>query len=131
MRTQHKDRLSRTEAIKLWHRTNLVSVIASGPDLTTRQMAILTTVYLEPAPHTVSSLAARLRVNKALVTRALNTLGQYGFVTRGIDPMDKRSVLILRTATGSRYLSEFAERIRHEARTLAPPVPYRSFVVKG
>ena len=115
-----KDRLSRAEALQLWHRVNLGSVRADQPDLTTRQLALLTCVYLEPAPHTVRSLAARLNVTKAVITRALNTLGQYGFVDRGPDPQDGRSVLVHRTSPGSRYLSDFAERVRFEAKTLKP-----------
>lgn len=121
MRSQNaKDRLSRAEALQLWHRVNLGSVLADQPDLTTRQLALLTCVYLEPSPHTVRSLAARLNVTKAVITRALNTLGQYGFITRAPDPKDGRSVLVRRTGRGSRYLSDFAERVRFEAKTLQP-----------
>jgi len=120
-RQMAKDRLSRAEALQLWHRVNLGSVLAEQPDLTTRQLALLTCVYLEPAPHTVRSLASRLNVTKAVITRALNTLGQYGFITRGPDPNDGRSVLVKRTGRGSRYLSDFAERVRFEAKTLQPP----------
>lgn len=112
------DILNRAEALQLWHRVNLGSVLAAQPDLSTRQMALLTCVYLEVGPHTVRSLAARLNVTKAVITRALNTLGSYGFVDRGADPADKRSVLVHRTAQGSRYLSDFAERIRFEVQTL-------------
>jgi len=121
MRSQNaKDRLSRAEALQLWHRVNLGSVLADQPDLTTRQLALLTCVYLEPAPHTVRSLAARLNVTKAVITRAVNTLGQYGFIARAADPNDGRSVLVRRTGRGSRYLSDFAERVRFEAKTLQP-----------
>ena len=121
MRSQNaKDRLSRAEALQLWHRVNLGSVLADQPDLTTRQLALLTCVYLEPAPHTVRSLAARLNVTKAVITRAVNTLGQYGFIMRAADPNDGRSVLVRRTGRGSRYLSDFAERVRFEAKTLQP-----------
>lgn len=119
MRVRGQDKLSRSESLRLWHRVNLGSVLAEAPDLSTRQFAILTTVYLEPAPHTVRSLAARLQVTKAVITRALNTLGRHGFVSRGPDPRDKRSVVVHRTAIGARYLSNFAEQVRHEANTLA------------
>ena len=117
MRTR-QDILNRAEALQLWHRVNLGSVLAAQPDLGARQMAILTCVYLEAGPHTVRSLAARLNVTKAVITRALNTLGRYKFVERGPDPHDKRSVLVRRTPHGSRFLGDFAERIRFEAQTL-------------
>lgn len=115
------DILNRAEALQLWHRVNLGSVLEAQPDLSARQMAVLTTVYLEAGPHTVRSLAGRLRITISPVTRALDTLGRYGFVDRGPDPADKRSVLVMRTPQGSRYLSDFAERIRFETQSLKTP----------
>lgn len=126
MRTHKQDKLNRAEALQLWHRVNLGSVLAAQPELSARQMAVLTTVYIEAGPHTVRSLAKRLHVTISPVTRALDTLGQYGFVDRGPDPADKRSVLVHRTGLGSRYLSDFAERIRFEANTLKTNVPLKT-----
>ncbi|MCF6219898.1 MAG: MarR family transcriptional regulator [Robiginitomaculum sp.] len=120
---RHYDIFNRAEALQLWHRVNLGSVQAAGPDLSARQMAILTTVYLEAGPHTVRSLAGRLDITISPVTRALDTLGRYGFVDRGPDPADKRSVLVRRTPQGSRFLSDFAERIRFETQNLKTPKP--------
>ncbi len=111
--------INRMDALQLWHRVNLAGVLAVAPDLTTRQTALLMYVYLEEGPHTVRSLAGKLNVTKAVITRALNTLGSYGFIERGPDLRDKRSVLIKRTGIGSRYLSEFADRICLENRRLA------------
>ena len=111
---KHHDILGPAEALALWHRVNLGAVRADGPDLGARQMAVLTCVYLDAGPHTVRSLAARLDVTISPITRALDTLGRYGFVTRGPDPNDKRSVIVHRTAAGSRYLRGFAERICRE-----------------
>ncbi len=116
-------KFNRRDALSLWHRVTLGTVLASGPDLTTRQLAILTTIYLEPGPHTVRSLADQLNVTKAVITRALDTLGRYKFVSRKADPRDKRSVIIQRTGPGSTYLSQFGEQIcteiKGEAGTLA------------
>lgn len=117
-----QEKLSRAEALALWHRVNLEGVLADQPDLTTRQLALLTTVYLEEGPHTVRSLAARLCVTKAVITRAINTLGNYGFMERGADLRDKRSVLIKRTARGSRYLADFSQRVCGAAKTLDRPM---------
>ena len=88
--------------------------MGEDPDLTSRQLAVLTTVYLEQGPHTVRSLAQRLNVTKAVITRALDTLAGYSFVERRPDPRDKRSVVIVRTARGSTFLTRFAETIRAE-----------------
>ena len=112
-------KMTKSDALHLWHKVNLGSVLDAQADLTSRQTALLMCVYLEEGPHTVRSLALRLHVTKAVITRALNTLGGYGFIARGVDLRDKRSVLIKRTGIGSRYLSEFADRMRQEARLLS------------
>jgi len=106
---------NRRSALDLWHRVTLNTVRQTGPDLTTRQLAILTTVYLEVGPHTVKSLALKLHVTKAVITRAIDTLGRYRFIERVSDPRDKRSVVIKRTGPGSAYLSGFAEQICRQA----------------
>ena len=72
--------VSRAEALGLWYDVTLGSVRSETPDLTARQMAVLFTVYLTPAPHTVRSLALHLDVTKAVITRALDALGRFGFV---------------------------------------------------
>lgn len=107
-------RMNNSDALSLWHRVTLESVMGDDPDLTSRQFALLTTVYLEPGPHTVRSLAQRLGVTKAVISRALDTLTGYHFIERRPDPRDKRSVVIVRTASGSTFLTRFAESIRGE-----------------
>lgn len=105
---------NRRDALSLWHRVTLQSVREDGPDLSSRQLAVLSTVYLENGPHTVRSLARRLNVSKAVVTRAIDTLSRYKFVARTPDPRDKRSVIIRQTGPGGAYLSRFADQIRGE-----------------
>jgi len=105
-------KFNRKDALSLWHDVTLQSVLTTGPDLSTRQLVIFTTIYLENGPHTVRSLAEKLSVTKAVITRAIDTLEGLKFVRRCADPRDKRSVLIERTARGSTYLSEFADHIR-------------------
>jgi DNA-binding MarR family transcriptional regulator len=106
--------MNNKDALSLWHRITLESVLGEDPDLTSRQFALLTTVYLEAGPHTVRSLALRLNVTKAVIVRAIDTLAGHQFVARRPDPRDKRSVVIVRTARGSGYLTRFAENIRAE-----------------
>lgn len=101
----------------LWHRVILESVTMEGPDLSARQMAILMTVYLEEKAHTVKSLAEKLNVRKAVITRALDTLTRYGFVERAPDLRDKRSVIVKRTSGGILYLQRFADIIDTETET--------------
>ncbi len=107
-------RMKRSEALSLWHRVTLETVIAQGPDLSTRQLAILMSVYLESTSHTVKSLSEKLNVTKAVITRALDTLSKHGFVARAPDPSDRRSVIVTRTSGGILFLQRFADIIQSE-----------------
>ncbi len=64
------------QALALWQNVVLETVRRDGPDLSSRQLAILLTVYLTPPPHTVRGLALSLNVSKPAITRALDTLGE-------------------------------------------------------
>jgi DNA-binding MarR family transcriptional regulator len=100
-----------TEGLALWREVILASVRSSDPDLTTRQMAVLLTVYLTPPPHTVRGLAALLGVGKPVISRALDAMSGFGLVTRNRDEADKRNVLVQCTPKGSLYLSALGERV--------------------
>jgi DNA-binding MarR family transcriptional regulator len=80
-------------------------------DLTMRQMAILFTIYLDPPPHTVRGLAAKLGVTKPVITRALDTMGAMKLVSRHRDENDRRNVLIRRTVEGALYVERFGDDI--------------------
>lgn len=103
--------LTAADALNIWRDAITESVRRETPDLSARQMAVLTTVYLRPAPHTVRALAEELNVAKPAVTRAVDRLSELGLVRRKQDPDDRRSVLINRTVKGSVFLSEFGELI--------------------
>lgn len=83
-----------------------------------RQAAILLTVYLDPPPHTVRGLAARLGVTKPVITRALDTLGAMDLLTRHRDETDRRNVLIRRTVDGALYVERFGDVIIATAKDL-------------
>jgi DNA-binding MarR family transcriptional regulator len=91
-----------------WMGTLIGYVQSARPDLTNRQMALLMLVYLSDGPHTVRGLAARLKVSKPVVTRALNTLGALGYLRRQKDESDLRNIFVERTPTGFAFLEEFA-----------------------
>ncbi len=110
--------LSRQQALHLWRLAITEGVRSKGPDLSSRQMAIMLAVYMTPAPHTVRGLAAGLKISKPAVTRALDALAKLAFVRRKPDPADKRSVLVERTVKGSVHLTDFADAIARAARSL-------------
>jgi DNA-binding MarR family transcriptional regulator len=106
------------QALRLWREVSMAMVHDDQPDLTVRQMSILLTVYLDPPPHTVRGLAARLGVTKPVITRALDTMGQMNLLRRRRDERDKRNVVIKRTVEGSLYLEGLADLICAKAREL-------------
>src|SRR5689334_6345293 len=106
------------EALRLWQQVCLSEVREGTPDLTMRQWAILLTVYLEPPPHTVRGLAARLDVTKPVITRALDTMGSLKLVSRHRDQKDKRNVLVKRTVEGALFVERFGDGIIARAHEL-------------
>lgn len=100
-----------SQALRLWQKVALSEVEHDRPDLSLRQAAILLTIYLDPPPHTVRGLAARLGVTKPVITRALDTMGGLGLVARHRDDKDRRNVLVRRTVEGALYVERFGDVI--------------------
>jgi DNA-binding MarR family transcriptional regulator len=103
--------LSSTQSLQLWHDVVLSQVRDDAPDLSLRQMTILLSIYLEPPPHTVRALAQKLAVTKPVITRALDSMGRLGLVTRKRDPADRRNVLVQRTVEGVLFLEKLSDII--------------------
>jgi DNA-binding MarR family transcriptional regulator len=89
-----------------------------GPDLTARQLGVFLTCYLESKAQTVRGLAVHLDVSKPVITRALDRLAEFDLVRRKTDPLDRRSVLVQRTATGMGFLRELRMILRDAASAL-------------
>ena len=107
-----------SQALRLWQQVAVSEVETGGHDLSMRQLAILLTIYLDPPPHTVRGLAARLGVAKPVVTRALDTMGEWGLVSRQCDEADRRNVLIRRTVEGALFVERFGDLVIEKAREL-------------
>tara|TARA_R110000868_G_scaffold152108_15_gene376746 strand:- start:644 stop:994 length:351 start_codon:yes stop_codon:yes gene_type:complete len=103
------------QALYLWHKANLAMVLDDEPDLSQRQWTILLSIYLESPPHTVRGLAHKLSVTKPVITRALDTMGGWGLVSRRRDPDDRRNVVIQRTVAGSLFLDRVGDVIARQA----------------
>lgn len=106
------------QALTLLKDVSLSEVRKDSPDLSFRQLAILLTIYLEPPPHTVRGLAAKLDVTKPVVTRALDTMGALGLVSRHRDEKDRRNVLVRRTVNGALYVERIGDLVIATARRL-------------
>ncbi len=102
------------ESLNLWSRILLRGMKEANHDLSTRQSAIMLSVYLADSPQSVKSLAAALHISKAAICRAVDVLSHQGLIRRKREEADKRQVTLQRTIKGSVYLSEMAEIIRNE-----------------
>ncbi len=109
-------------ALQLLHDISLSMVRETRPDgladLSMRQLSILLVVYLEPPPHTVRGLAAKLRVTKPVVTRALDSMGKAGLLSRRRDDADRRNVIVQRTVKGALYVEQAGDMVREKVRHL-------------
>lgn len=97
--------------LKVWREAHRACVRSNDPDLTSRQMSVLLSVYMTEQPHTVRALATDLNISKPVITRALDTMGNMGLIKRKKDPSDGRSILVQRTVKGAVFLSELSDRI--------------------
>jgi DNA-binding MarR family transcriptional regulator len=111
-------KLSAAQSLKLWHDVALSQVKDDEPDLSVRQICILLTIYLEAPPHTVRDLAKKLNVSKPVITRALDSMGKLGLVSRRRDEVDKRNVLVQRTVNGALFLERLADLVALKADAL-------------
>ena len=107
-----------SQSLRLWQQVTLAEVRAASHDLTMRQVAILLTVYLDPPPHTVRGLAAKLTVTKPVITRALDTMGAMGLVSRHRDEKDRRNVLVRRTVEGALFVERVGDVVIDKAAEL-------------
>jgi DNA-binding MarR family transcriptional regulator len=106
------------QALALWRNALVSSVRSDAPDLSARQMALMLTVYLSDKQHTVRGLAAELNISKPAISRALDRLGELGFIRRKRDDEDRRNVIVQRTMKGSVYLTDFASMIKSSQATV-------------
>ncbi|WP_353185330.1 MarR family transcriptional regulator [Bosea sp. (in: a-proteobacteria)] len=107
-----------SQALRLWRQVHLDLVRDGEADLSARQTAILLTVYLELPPHTVRGLAKQLGVTKPVITRALDTLGKLGLLTRKRDEADRRNVVIQRTVAGALAVERLGDLVTEHAKEI-------------
>lgn len=114
--------LKASQSLQLLHDVSLGFALEcrpdGAPDFTLRQLTVLLTIYLEPPPHTVRGLAAKLDVTKPVITRALDTLGKIGLVSRKRDPTDGRNVIVQRTVKGALYVEAIGDLVIRKMQAL-------------
>jgi DNA-binding MarR family transcriptional regulator len=90
-------------------RKSLIAVITREQtnDLTVRQLCIL--ICLSDGPRTVRDIAGETQLAKPSISRAGDRLEELGFAQRQDDPDDRRSVLLVLTSAGKRFLNTIAK----------------------
>jgi DNA-binding MarR family transcriptional regulator len=102
------------KALSFWLEVQRRLIKSGSADLSTRQLAILLTIYVDAGPHTPKKIAAEVKISKAATSRAISTLCRYGFIKRKQDENDRRVTHLQRTVSGSVYLSELATAIAYK-----------------
>jgi DNA-binding MarR family transcriptional regulator len=95
---------SSDQLVKALRGTVLALVRSNSTDMSARQFAVFIACYSEAEAHTVRSLAAKLGLPKPAISRALDRLTGFDLVRRKVDPMDRGSILVQRTAVGMTFL---------------------------
>ena len=106
-------------SLEMMHRVSSDTVREAVVDLTSRQFAVLLSVFMRPGPHAVRDLADRLSLPKPAVTRALDALEKQGFIRRKKDRADKRDVSVHRTVKGAVFLYDYGENVANRAEETA------------
>src|SRR6476660_6073346 len=113
------------QRVDVLRQTIVALVRRDGPDLTARQLGVFLTCYLEGDAQTVRGLAAKLKVSKPAITRALDRLSEFDLVRRKTDPLDRRSVLVQRTVSGATFRRDL-KKILADAEKDAARVPTKA-----
>jgi DNA-binding MarR family transcriptional regulator len=113
-------------SLEMMRRVSADTVNGATADLTSRQFALLLSIFMRPGPHAVRDLSRTLGLPKPAVTRALDVLERQGFVRRKKDQADKRDVSVHRTVKGAVFLYDYGERVAlraEETRTCPSSIP--------
>lgn len=120
-------------SLEMLHRVSSEVVRAGDVDLSSRQFAVLLSIFMRPGPDSIREVSARLGLPKPAVTRALDVLERNGFIRRKRDREDKRDVSVHRTVKGAVFLYDYGQNVASHAEetvkclnwiaALRPPAP--------
>ncbi|MBO6730664.1 MAG: helix-turn-helix domain-containing protein [Maricaulis sp.] len=102
-------------SLEMLHRVSSEVVRAGDVDLSSRQFAVLLSVFMRSEADSIRDLSTRLDLPKPAVTRALDVLESHGFVRRKRDRTDKRDVSVHRTVKGAVFLYDYGENVASHA----------------
>ena len=79
---------------------------------------VLRCLARSPKPLLPSDLIAMTQSSTARIAVVLNTLEKKGYITRAIDPADRRRVLVSLTSVGAEYVRSIRQQLRQRMQRL-------------
>lgn len=79
---------------------------------------VLRCLARSPKPLLPSDLSAMTQSSTARIAVVLNTLEKKGYITRAIDPADRRRVLVSLTSVGAEYVRSIRQQLRRRMQRL-------------
>ena len=79
---------------------------------------VLRCLARSPKPLLPSDLSAMMQSSTARIAVVLNTLEKKGYITRAIDPADRRRVLVSLTSVGAEYVRSIRQQLRQRMQRL-------------
>lgn len=79
---------------------------------------VLRCLARSPKPLLPSDLSTMTRSSTARIAVVLNTLEKKGYITRAIDPADRRRVLVSLTSVGAEYVRSIRQQLRQRMQRL-------------
>ena len=81
---------------------------------------VLRCLARSPKPLLPSDLSTMTQSSTARIAVVLNTLEKKGYITRAIDPADRRRVLVSWTSVGAEYVRSIRQQLRQQRNGLFP-----------
>lgn len=79
---------------------------------------VLRCLARSPKPLLPSDLSTMTQFSTARIAVVLNTLEKKGYITRAIDPADRRRVLVSLTSVGAEYVRSIRQQLRQRMQRL-------------
>ena len=79
---------------------------------------VLRCLARSPKPLLPSDLSTMTQSSTARIAVVLNTLEKKGYITRAIDPADRRRVLVSLTSVGAEYVRSIRQQLRQRMQRL-------------
>lgn len=92
----------------------ILHIVQSNDDLTMRQLVLFLAIYHHGVRGSTKDYAGYMNVAKPVVTRAMDRLEQLQLMKRSFSPIDRRMVVVHKTAIGEAYYQHLLSLMNKE-----------------